>query len=133
MRAALAAALAFGSPFGLAACASTPTYAGIPLAPGAAEPELQKFARLALAGDASAQLELGKRFDEGRGVASDPARACVIYTADPGKRPDDLWIYNPISRSMDRYTPRRNVDSPTGELALRAYLCREAAAAASAP
>ena len=62
----------------LAACAPT-TYAGIPLRAGAGDPELQQLARQAQAGDKQAQLELGIRYEEGRGVARNLARAEELY------------------------------------------------------
>lgn len=78
----------------LSACASS--YAGIPLAAGTADPELQSLARRAQAGDAKAQLELGIRYEEGRGVPADRSRARRLYFAaaseSSGKR---ISIYLP--------------------------------------
>jgi hypothetical protein len=62
----------------LAAC-STRAYAGISFAPGAAEPDLQSLARQARSGDKQAQLQLGIRYEEGRGVPVDLARAERLY------------------------------------------------------
>lgn len=62
----------------LAACAAG-SYAGVPLARGAADPELQALARRAQTGDKPAQLELGIRYEEGRGVPRDLARAIRLY------------------------------------------------------
>jgi hypothetical protein len=78
MRAALAAALVIGLSAGSSACTAS-SYAGIPLGAGAADPDLQSLARRARAGDRSAQLELGSRYEHGRGVVRDPARAAALY------------------------------------------------------
>ena len=75
--AAAAAALAVAT-IGVCACAS-PVYVGIPLAPGAADAELQSLARQAEAGDKPAQLELATRFEDGRGLKADPVRAEALY------------------------------------------------------
>ena len=58
---------------------STSSYAGIPLRPGAADPELQELAMRARSGDKQAQLELGIRYEEGRGVSTNVARAEQLY------------------------------------------------------
>jgi TPR repeat protein len=63
----------------LCACAVSNTYAGIPLAAGAADAELQSLARRAQAGDKQARLELGVRYEEGRGVVRDLERAERLY------------------------------------------------------
>ena len=73
-----AALLALAAPLTLAACTPT-TYAGISLKPGAADPELQSLASRAQAGDKHAQLELGIRYEEGRGVSYDLERAEQLY------------------------------------------------------
>ena len=77
-RAAFAAALLLCVPLALQGCGAS-SYAGIPLAAGAADPELQDLARRARAGDAHAQLELGIRFEEGRGVPVHMRRARKLY------------------------------------------------------
>ena len=79
MRSLLAASLAIAAPLGLAACVNS-SYAGIPFAPNAADPELQNLARLARSGEKHAQLELGIRYEEGRGVPVDLERAGRLYT-----------------------------------------------------
>jgi hypothetical protein len=66
-------------PFALGACAAAQTYAGVPLTPGAADRELQELARRAKAGDKHAQLELGIRYEEGRGVPINLRRAAQLY------------------------------------------------------
>ena len=76
MRAALAAILGVVL-LSLPGCAKS--YAGIALTAGAADPDLQALARSARSGDKRAQLELGIRYEEGRGVAPDPKRAAQLY------------------------------------------------------
>jgi TPR repeat protein len=78
MRAALAAAMLIGLCTGLSACTAS-SYAGIPLGAGVADPDLQSLARRARAGDRSAQLELGSRYEDGRGVVRDRSRAAAQY------------------------------------------------------
>jgi hypothetical protein len=73
---AFAAALALA--IVLTGCAS-PSYAGIPLTAGAADAELQSLAGRARAGDKDAQLELGIRYEEGRGVERDSESARRLY------------------------------------------------------
>lgn len=77
-RAAVLAAAFFCALISLTGCAST-SYLGIPLAAGAADPALQDLARSARSGDKHAQLELGIRYEEGRGVAVDLTRAERLY------------------------------------------------------
>lgn len=77
--AAVAALLPLCGPVALGGCAADSSHAGIPLAVGAADPELQALARRAQAGDKQAQLELGMRYEEGRGVAADLGRAAQLY------------------------------------------------------
>lgn len=92
----MAAVTLLCAPLLLAGCASN-GYAGISLAPGAADSELQALARQAEAGDKQAQLDLGIRFEEGRGVPQSIARAEWLYlqaAADSGgTRP----VYVPAS------------------------------------
>jgi TPR repeat protein len=75
---AAAGTLAAGAALLLGGCAVN-SYAGVSLKAGAAEPELQHIARRAQLGDKHAQLELGIRYEEGRGVAPDIARAEALY------------------------------------------------------
>ena len=63
----------------LAGCGMPTHYAGIPLARGKADPDLQLLAWRGLADDNAAQLELGIRFEEGNGVPVDLARARNLY------------------------------------------------------
>lgn len=79
----------------LVACAPSGHYMGISLAPGAAEAPLQQLATRAQAGDKQAQLELGMRYEEGRGVPRDRSKAMSLYgraARDDGGR---LWVYSP--------------------------------------
>ena len=78
----------------LTACAPA-TYAGIPLRAGTSDSELQSLARRARAGDGEAQLRLGIRFEEGRGVARDLRRARALYldaATRPSKRRTALYL-----------------------------------------
>jgi hypothetical protein len=59
--------LALAAPLTLAACTPT-TYAGPSLRPGAADAEPQSVARREHAGEKHAQLEMGIRYEEGRGA-----------------------------------------------------------------
>lgn len=61
----------------LTAC--TESYAGVRLSPGTGDPEIRNLARLARAGDKHAQLQLGIRYEEGRGVPVDFDRAMRLY------------------------------------------------------
>jgi len=58
---------------------ATADYAGIPLQPGRADPEVQEIARLARAGDKQAQFDLGKRFETGDGVAQNREQAITLF------------------------------------------------------
>jgi hypothetical protein len=80
--------------FGLSACASN-SYAGIPLTAGAADPELQALARRAETGDKRAQLELGIRYEEGRGVPRNLQRAEDLYRKAAADSGGTLWVYSP--------------------------------------
>jgi hypothetical protein len=65
----------------LGGCAASSSYAGISFKPGAAEPALQELARSAQAGSKQAQLELGIRYEEGRGLQLNLFRARKLYRA----------------------------------------------------
>jgi hypothetical protein len=78
----------------ISACA-TNSYAGISFAPGAADPELQALARRARAGDEQAQLELGIRYEHGRGVAINLSRALDLYFDAATKPAERIPIYIP--------------------------------------
>ncbi len=95
-----AAALLLCTPLALSACATSGSYAGIPLAPAVAHPDLQDLARRAQAGDKYAHLELGIRYEEGRGVPRDFERAVTLYelAAAPGPAVQ-THIYVPPARA----------------------------------
>lgn len=85
--AALAAALLTG-------CVSH-GFAGIPFAPGTADSALQQLARAAQAGDKPAQLELGIRYEEGRGVPVDLPRAERLYALAAASSGGTIYVYSP--------------------------------------
>ena len=59
-------------------------------------------------GDKAAQLELGIRYDEGRGVAADPARAASLYAAAAAFTSGLMFIYTPpVGASPGRTLPYR--------------------------
>jgi hypothetical protein len=91
MRRILIAALAFTL---LGGCARS-SFAGISFAPGAADPELQRLARSAASGNKSALLELGIRYEEGRGVPIDLPRATRLYGQAAATSGGTMWIYSP--------------------------------------
>jgi TPR repeat protein len=82
---------------GTAGCAGG-SYAGIPLAADAADPELQQLARRAQTGDKQAQLELGIRYEEGRGVLRDLDRAERLYRGAAAASGGRTWVYSPSVR-----------------------------------
>jgi TPR repeat protein len=110
----------------LAGCAGPSDYAGIRLAAGAAEPGLQALARRARAGDRSAQIELGSRFEEGRGVPLDRARACAIYLHQRAADSGDMWIYSPATKAMEHHRQPAPGRADRDLLAFKAYECRVA-------
>jgi hypothetical protein len=107
----------------LGGCAAN-QYAGISLLPGRANADIQGLARRASAGDRLAQLELGRRFEQGIGVTRNASQACAIYTATPAHDTGEMWIYTPSSQSVERYVRPPNNQGPADELAFKAYECR---------
>lgn len=93
LRARLALSLAIGA-IALGGCA-TSSYAGVPLSPGAADADLQQLAYRARAGDKHAQLELGKRYEEGRGLHRHLGRAIRLYRLASTPSGGQVWIYSP--------------------------------------
>jgi hypothetical protein len=77
------------------ACAAPRSYVGISLVPGAASEYLHNLARRAQAGDKQAQLELGIRYEEGRGVPQDTDRAHRLYYAASKDTGGLTWLYTP--------------------------------------
>jgi hypothetical protein len=57
--------------------------------------EMRTLARRAQAGDKHAQLELGIRYEEGRGVERDLGRARKFYRAAASDSGGTKWIYSP--------------------------------------
>lgn len=93
----------------LAACAANST-SPIMLAPGATDPDLRQLARRAEAGDKYAQLELGVRYEEGRGLAVDLERAVRLYRMAASDSGGPLYVYTPtVGRNgRGRVLPVRN-------------------------
>lgn len=79
----------------LPACASPNSYIGIPLSSGQVDPELQLVTSRARAEDKHAQLELGIRFEEGRGVPVDVGRARRLYRQAASDSGGTVWVYSP--------------------------------------
>lgn len=92
--AAMSALMLACGPLALPGCTNR-TYAGIPLHPGGADEELRGLALLASAGDKQAQLELGIRFEEGRGVAVDLDRAERLYRRAATPRAGTVFVHSP--------------------------------------
>ncbi|WCM25843.1 SEL1-like repeat protein [Sphingomonas sp. QA11] len=79
---------------GTSGCVSS-EYAGISLRPGATSADIQALARRAQAGDKYAQLALGVRYEEGRGVPRDLAKAKILYARAASDSGGTLWVYSP--------------------------------------
>jgi hypothetical protein len=94
LRAAIAAFMLSSMPLLTGGCA-TDSYAGVPLTAGAADAELQALAMRAQAGDKQAQLELGIRYEEGRGVPADPRRAARLYRLAASDSGGTVHVYTP--------------------------------------
>lgn len=108
-----AAALALA---GCTAAGGPRAYAGIPLTPGAADADIQALAARASRGDAHAQLDLGIRYEEGRGVPVDLGRAEHLYREAAKARPAITYVYAPpVGRSgAGRVLPVRNPGAGAG-------------------
>lgn len=76
-------------------CAAPSSYEGIPRTAGAADATLQDLARLAQAGDKHAQLELGIRYEEGRGLPVDLRRAERLYQMAARSGGGATLVYSP--------------------------------------
>ena len=76
----------------LPACAGK-VYMGVPLTVG--DPTLRSLAGRAAAGDKQAQLDLGIRYEEGRGIRRDVAKARRLYQLAASDSAGLLWIYTP--------------------------------------
>ena len=87
-------------------CGSPSSYAGVSLSSAAVEPELQALARRAQSGDKHAQLELGIRFEEGRGVPRDLKRAVSLYARAAQPTGGTIWVYSPgVGKAKGRVIP----------------------------
>ncbi|WOE74577.1 hypothetical protein [Alterisphingorhabdus coralli] len=79
-------------------CAAPSSYYGIDLtAPTLTDDEraIQSLASRAQAGDKQAQLDLGIRFEEGRGVARDLKTARKLYERAAKDSGGLMWVYSP--------------------------------------
>jgi hypothetical protein len=110
------------SPF-LTGCAAN-SYAGISLAPGAADPELQELARRAQAGDQHAQLELGIRYEEGLGVPVEFERADRLYRLAARDSGGTIYVYTPPvgERGQGRVIPLKKETQRRGLAEARSRL-----------
>ena len=82
----------------LAGCAAPSRYMGIDIASTSADVEradLQSLASRAQSGDKQAQLELGIRFEEGRGVTRDLKKARKLYAKAATSSGGTIWVYSP--------------------------------------
>lgn len=68
---------------------------GIPLTGEAGDPALRSLAQRAATGDKRAQLDLGIRYEEGRGVVPDIVKAERLYRLAASDSGGALWIYVP--------------------------------------
>jgi Sel1 repeat len=83
----------------LSACAVPTHYAGIDLRPESlVAPEVQSLAGRAQNGDKQSQLDLGIRYEEGRGVPQDPKRARALYRMAATQTGSTIFVYVPASR-----------------------------------
>jgi hypothetical protein len=76
-------------------CTAPTSYMGIVFNSDVVEPELRNLAALASSGDKHAQLELGIRFEEGRGVPIDRNRAITLYRLAAAGSGGPLWVWVP--------------------------------------
>ena len=86
----------------LAACTAPPSYMGVSFLPGAAEPDVQALAQRARSGDKQAQLELGIRYEEGRGVPQDAKRAKALYQIAATTTGGKSYVYVPATKKGGR-------------------------------
>lgn len=82
----------------LAGCAPATSYQGISLRAGEGDPAVRLLALRAASGDKWAQLELGIRFEEGRGVPLDWRRAARLYRMAAAQSGGTTMIYVPPVR-----------------------------------
>lgn len=82
----------------LAGCSTPAAYMGVDLRtpPGNRGIEqLQQLAGAAQAGSKAAQLELGRLFEDGNGVAEDADRAYRLYEAAAATSGGTIYVYSP--------------------------------------
>lgn len=105
MRFTLAAALI--SAAALAGCTAQPhRFAGISFNSADVAPEIRDLARRAAAGDKMAQLELGIRYEQGRGVPVNWRRAADLYEqAATTTGGSSIMVVPPIRRSAGTAVP----------------------------
>ncbi len=109
----------------LPACAGN-VYMGIPLTGRAGDPTLRSLAQRAAAGDKWAQLDLGIRYEEGRGVPPDAAKAERLYRLAARDSGGTIWIYSPPVRggASGRVIPVDGGPLQPGLTAAKVYLDR---------
>lgn len=83
-----------------AACANQ-SYMGIPLLPGKAPADVQELARKAQSGDKHAQLDLGIRYEEAKGLARNIVKARQLYELAARPTKNVIFIYIPPVRKGD--------------------------------
>jgi TPR repeat protein len=81
----------------LSACAAPSSYMGISLKPSAVSEEVKDLAARAMLGDKRAQLELGKRFEEGRGLPRNTNKAKHLYRRAATDSGGTIWLYLPAT------------------------------------
>lgn len=81
----------------LPGCATSSSYAGISLKPGAADPELQRLAQQARSGNLQARLDLGIRYEEGDGLPVDYRRAARLYLDAASPKGETLPVVLPAT------------------------------------
>ena len=79
---------------GITGCVQ-PSFMGISMPNGNTAPEIQALAKRAKMGDKWAQLELGRRFEEGNGVPVDKRRATHFYRRAASDSRETIWVYSP--------------------------------------
>lgn len=93
--------LSFFAVASMCACTGS-SYMGISLVEGVGDPALRLIAQRASVGDKQAQLDLGIRYEEGRGVAANVATAKKLYRLAAADSGGTLWVYTPSVGSGTR-------------------------------
>ncbi len=90
----------------LSGCAAAFASAAIVHIPRATAPELQDLARRARRGDKFAQLDLGIRYEEGRGLPRDIKRAKQLYRLAAAATGGTIQVYSPpVGKGGGRLIP----------------------------